>query len=163
MLSNDLYSEARQAFEKSIIYYNGSPVGTVAACDSQMDSLNYNHCFVRDFAVSAMALLMNDEVKIVRNFLVETLKLQSDEKVMDCFKPGKGLMPASFIIKDFNGKETVKGDFGELAIAKVAPVDSGFWWLIILRAYVKASGDLSLARTSEFQTGIKLILGRSKK
>ncbi|MEM7716507.1 MAG: glycoside hydrolase 100 family protein, partial [Cyanobacteria bacterium P01_A01_bin.68] len=51
-----------------------------------------------------------------------------------------------------------KGDFGELAIAKVAPVDSGFWWLIILRAYVRASGDLSLARTVEFQRGIKLIL-----
>ena len=158
MIPSNLYSEARQALEKSIIYYNGSPVGTVAACDSQMDSLNYNHCFVRDFAVSAMALLMNNEVEIVRNFLVETLKLQSGEKVMDCFKPGKGLMPASFIIDDVNGKETVKGDFGELAIAKVAPVDSGFWWLIILRAYVRASGDLSLARTVEFQRGIKLIL-----
>ena len=158
MIPSNLYSEARQALEKSIIYYNGSPVGTVAACDSQMDSLNYNHCFVRDFAVSAMALLMNNEVEIVRNFLVETLKLQSGEKVMDCFKPGKGFMPASFIIDDVNGKETVKGDFGELAIAKVAPVDSGFWWLIILRAYVRASGDLSLARTVEFQRGIKLIL-----
>ena len=158
MLPSNLYSEAREALEKSIIYYDGSPVGTVAACDSQMDSLNYNHCFVRDFAVSAMALLMNGQAEIVRNFLVETLKLQSGEKVMDCFKPGKGLMPASFIIKDDNDKETVKGDFGELAIASVAPVDSGFWWLIILRAYVKATGDLSLARTSEFQRGIKLIL-----
>ena len=158
MLPSNLYSEAREALEKSIIYYDGSPVGTVAACDSQMDSLNYNHCFVRDFAVSAMALLMNGQAEIVLNFLVETLKLQSGEKVMDCFKPGKGLMPASFIIKDDNGKETVKGDFGELAIASVAPVDSGFWWLIILRAYVKATVDLSLARTVEFQRGIKLIL-----
>ncbi|MCJ8280502.1 MAG: glycoside hydrolase 100 family protein [Rivularia sp. ALOHA_DT_140] len=158
VLSDDLYLEARKALEKSIIYYHGNPVGTVAACVSQKHALNYSHCFVRDFAVSAMAFLMNGQLEIVRNFLVETLKLQSCDKVMDCFKPGQGLMPASFLISNIDGTETVKPDFGEMAIARVAPVDSGFWWLLILRAYVRASGDLSLARSAEFQKGIKLIL-----
>lgn len=159
LFSSSLRKEARQALEKAIINYHGVPVGTVAANDSQTDPVNYNHCFVRDFAVSAMAFLMNGEVEIVRNFLVETLKLQSCEREMDCFKPGQGLMPASFIIENnADGKEIIKADFGELAIARVTPVDSGFWWLLILRAYVRASGDLSLARMGEFQKGIKLIL-----
>ncbi|WP_026086115.1 MULTISPECIES: glycoside hydrolase 100 family protein [Fischerella] len=49
-------------------------------------------------------------------------------------------------------------DFGEHAIAKVPPVDSCLWWIILLRAYVKATGDISLAHKTEFQQGIKLIL-----
>ncbi|MEO1376576.1 MAG: glycoside hydrolase 100 family protein [Cyanobacteria bacterium J06635_10] len=159
VFSSKLNSGARQALEQAIISYHGTQLGTVAAYDPQADALNYNHCFVRDFAVSAMTFLMNGELEIVRNFLVETLKLQSCEKEMDCFKPGQGLMPASFIIKhNIAGEEIIKADFGELAIARVAPVDSGFWWLLILRAYVRTSGDLSLARTGEFQKGIKLIL-----
>lgn len=36
-------------------------------------------------------------------------------------------------------------DFGESAIGRVAPVDSGFWWIILLRAYTKSTGDSSLA------------------
>jgi hypothetical protein len=81
-------------------------------------------------------------------------------------------------------------DFGEAAIGRVAPVDSGklnfspsifhwrsgvwlltlltfsyvimpilgLWWIILLRAYGKCSGDLSLQERIDVQTGIKMIL-----
>ncbi|WP_287256767.1 glycoside hydrolase 100 family protein, partial [Moorena sp. SIO4E2] len=92
----NLIDAAWQALEDSIIDYQGHPVGTVASKDSDMEALNYDQCFTRDFAVSAMALLMRGKGEIVRNFLIETLGLQSREKHMDCFKAGLGLMPASF-------------------------------------------------------------------
>ncbi|WP_198954087.1 glycoside hydrolase 100 family protein [Moorena bouillonii] len=154
----NLIEAAWQALEDSIIYYQGHPVGTVASKDSDMEALNYDQCFTRDFAVSAMALLMKGKGEIVRNFLIETLGLQSREKHMDCFKAGQGLMPASFKVIHKNEKEYLGADFGEHAIARVAPVDSGLWWLLVLRAYVKATGDQALAHQTRFQRGIKLVL-----
>lgn len=51
---------------------------------------------------------------------------------MDCYSPGQGLMPASFKVRtvplDGNGEafeEVLDPDFGESAIGRVAPVDSG--------------------------------------
>ena len=51
---------------------------------------------------------------------------------MDCYSPGQGLMPASFKttvvpLDGNNGKfeEVLHPDFGESAIGRVAPVDSG--------------------------------------
>ncbi|MEH2092350.1 glycoside hydrolase 100 family protein, partial [Nostoc sp.] len=55
-------------------------------------------------------------------------------------------------------EEDVVADFGEQAIARVPPIDSCMWWILLLRAYEKATGDLSLARQPDFQAGIKLIL-----
>jgi hypothetical protein len=49
-------------------------------------------------------------------------------------------------------------DFGESAIGRVAPVDSGFWWIFLLRAYTKSTGDTSLAEMPECQKGMRLIL-----
>ena len=71
-------------------------------------------------------------------------------------------MPASFKVDG----DRIIPDFGESAmllrrkapIARVAPVDSGFWWLFVLRAYVKATGDLDLAHQPNFQPGIRLLL-----
>ncbi|NJK47644.1 alkaline invertase [Candidatus Gracilibacteria bacterium] len=143
---------------KSIIYYQGQPVGTFAANDPNMDALNYDQCFIRDFVPSALAFLMKGQSEIVRNFLKITLALQSHEPQMDAFKPGPGLMPASFKIESKDGKEYLTADFGEHAIARVPPVDSCLWWIILLRAYTKATGDLSLSHQTEFQEGIKLIL-----
>jgi len=155
---NSLTEAAWRALEESIVTVNGRSVGTVAARDPNADSLNYDQCFTRDFAVSALAFLMCGKTDIVRNFLGETLALQSREKMMDCFRPGQGLMPASFKVESKNGKEELTPDFGEHAIARVAPVDSGFWWLILLRAYVKASGDTALVRQPQIQQGIRFIL-----
>jgi hypothetical protein len=51
---------------------------------------------------------------------------------VDCYSPGQGLMPASFKVKTvpLDGsneafEEVLDPDFGESAIGRVAPVDSG--------------------------------------
>ncbi len=150
--------EARKILEAAIIYYRGKPVGTVAAQDAEVEALNYDQCFVRDFVSSALVFLVEGKPEIVRNFLVEVLALQSCERHLDCFKPGQGLMPASFKVVVKDGEEYLVADFGEQAIARVAPIDACFWWLIVLRAYVKATGDLALAHQADFQQGIRLIL-----
>jgi len=155
---SDMMSEAWKALEDSIIYYYGQPVGTVAARDPDVEALNYNQCFVRDFVSSALIFLMKGKTEIVRNFLVETLALQSETKQMDYFNAGQGLMPASFKVASSYGEQYLTADFGEHAIARVTPVDSCLWWLILLRAYVRATGDISLAHQADFQKGIVLIL-----
>ncbi|HEY9742391.1 MAG TPA: glycoside hydrolase 100 family protein, partial [Coleofasciculaceae cyanobacterium] len=47
-------AEAWKALEDSIIYYYGRPVGSVAALDPEVEPLNYNQCFIRDFVSSAL-------------------------------------------------------------------------------------------------------------
>ncbi|KZL49451.1 alkaline invertase [Nodularia spumigena CENA596] len=156
--NDQLDAKAWKLLEESIIYYKGQPIGTIAAHDPELDALNYDQCFFRDFVPSALVFLMAGKPEIVRNFLVETLKLQSHEKQMDCFEPGAGLMPASFKVEHQGDEEFIVADFGEQAIARVPPIDSCMWWIILLRAYEKATGDVDLARQPEFQVGIKLIL-----
>ena len=158
MINTAMMDVAWRELEKSVIHYRGEPVGTVAARDPCSDALNYNQCFTRDFAVSALAFLMRGETDMVRNFLTVMVEMQRREKHMNCFKAGRGLMPASFAVKKSDNGEDLVADFGEHAIARVAPVDSGFWWLILLRAYVHASGDTNLAGQAEFQQAIKLIV-----
>jgi hypothetical protein len=68
MKKHDLVSEAKTLLEKSIIYYHGRPIGTVAAINPGLSVLNYDQCFVRDFVLSALAFLTNNQPEIVRNF-----------------------------------------------------------------------------------------------
>ncbi|OWM74983.1 hypothetical protein CDL15_Pgr021334 [Punica granatum] len=152
--------DAWEALRKSIVNFRGQPVGTIAALDHSVEELNYDQVFVRDFVPSALAFLMNGETEIVRNFLLKTLRLQSREKMVDQFKLGEGVMPASFKVIHHPARnyETLTADFGESAIGRVAPVDSGFWWIILLRAYTKSTGDTSLAELPECQRGMRLIL-----
>ncbi|KAF5744987.1 alkaline/neutral invertase B [Tripterygium wilfordii] len=155
-----IVADAWDQLNQSVVYFKGEPVGTMAAVDSSSDALNYDQVFVRDFVPSALAYLMNDEPDIVKNFLLRTVQLQSKVKSVDCFTLGKGVMPASFkVLQDPVRKcDTLIADFGEAAIGRVAPVDSGFWWIILLRAYTKSTGDYSLAHMPECQRGMKLIL-----
>ncbi|KAF5206512.1 Alkaline/neutral invertase A protein [Thalictrum thalictroides] len=158
--------EAWKLLEESVVNYCGAPVGTVAANDpADKLPLNYDQVFIRDFVPSALAFLLKGEGEIVRNFLLHTLQLQSWEKTVDCYSPGQGLMPASFKVRtvplDGSGgatEEVLDPDFGESAIGRVAPVDSGLWWIILLRAYGKITGDYALQERVDIQTGIKLIL-----
>jgi len=145
---------AWEILEKAIIHYQGNPVGVVAARDSQLQAVNYDQCFTRDFAVAALAFLMHGKTDIVRNFLSQMIELQNRNKQMDCFQPSQGLMPASFKVEG----NQIYTDFGESAIARVAPVDSGFWWLLTLRAYLQASGDWELVQHPSMQQAIRLIL-----
>ncbi|KAJ6386024.1 hypothetical protein OIU77_029063 [Salix suchowensis] len=130
------------------------------ALDNSEEQVNYDQVFVRDFVPSALAFLMNGEPEIVKNFILKTLRLQSWEKKIDRFQLGEGVMPASFkVLHDpVRNNETLMADFGESAIGRVAPVDSGFWWIFLLRAYTKSTGDTSLAEKPECQKGMRLIL-----
>ena len=113
---------------------------------------------MRDFVPSGLAFLMSGEPEIVKNFLLKTLRLQAREKKFDHFKLGEGAMPASFKVLHKKDEEELQADFGESAIGRVAPVDSGFWWIILLRAYTKSTGDRSLVEMPECQKGMRLIL-----
>ncbi|XP_051116364.1 alkaline/neutral invertase E, chloroplastic-like isoform X2 [Andrographis paniculata] len=164
--SKSVEDEAWELLKESVVYYCGSPVGTIAAQDLTSSSVqNYDQVFIRDFIPSGIAFLLKGEYEIVRNFILHTLQLQSWEKTMDCHSPGQGLMPASFKVRtvpldgdDSATEEVLDPDFGEAAIGRVAPVDSGLWWIILLRAYGKCSGDLSVQERVDVQTGIKMIL-----
>lgn len=158
IIDSKIIEDAWRLLEESIVYYQDRPVGTVGALDREVEALNYDQCFVRDFVSSALVFLTHGRADIVRNFLVETLALQNSEKQMDSFNAGQGLMPASFKVEAWNGKQYLTADFGEHAIGRVTPVDSGLWWIILLRAYVKATGDMALAHRPDFQRGIILIL-----
>jgi hypothetical protein len=154
----DVEQAARAALDASLMNRGGRPVGTVAARDVRPEPLNYHHCFTRDFFVSALVFLADGRAEIVRGFLEVLVELHSRERSMDCFQPGRGLMPASFVVSTGDDGEQLVADFGEHAIARVTPVDSGFWWLLLLRAYTRVSGDDSLARRQEFQRSIRLIV-----
>lgn len=153
-----LVQDAQKLLEQSIIYYQGHPVGTVAARDPDIAPLNYDQCFIRDFVPSALLFLIQGKTEIVRNFLAYTLALQQRDKQMDCYEPGPGLMPASFKVMGKESEQYLIADFGHHAIGRVPPVDSCLWWIILLRAYVKATGDTALAHQPEFQKGVKYIL-----
>ncbi|XP_074311289.1 alkaline/neutral invertase A, mitochondrial-like [Silene latifolia] len=163
---SEMEKEAWRLLKNSVVTYCNSPVGTLAACDPNDKSpLNYDQVFIRDFVPSALAFLMKGEGEIVKNFLLHTLQLQSWEKTVDCYSPGQGLMPASFKVRTVpldgnNGtfEEVLDPDFGESAIGRVAPVDSGLWWIILLRAYGKLTGDSTLQERVDVQTGMRLIL-----
>ncbi|WVZ75191.1 hypothetical protein U9M48_023273 [Paspalum notatum var. saurae] len=164
--ASSVEDEAWELLRESVVYYCGSPVGTIAANDpNDSDPVNYDQVFIRDFIPSGIAFLLKGEYEIVRNFILHTLQLQSWEKTMDCHSPGQGLMPASFKVRTIplDGdedatEEVLDPDFGEAAIGRVAPVDSGLWWIILLRAYGKCSGDLSVQERIDVQTGMKMIL-----
>jgi hypothetical protein len=155
---NDAESEAWEALEKSIIYYQGRPIGTVAAYDKSIEALNYDQVFIRDFVSSALLFLIKGKPDIVRNFLEETLKLQPKNRQLDAYKPGRGLIPASFKVVCHGEQEYLEADFGEHAIARVTPVDSCLWWILLLRAYVVSTKDFALVHRPEFQEGIRLIM-----
>ena len=113
MVSN-LFDEAWQVLESAIVEFDGNPIGTVAARDPGVAALNYDQVFTRDFAVSAIAFLLNDKKNIVKNFLSAAVDLQSREKQLDCFQAGEGLMPASFKVEaGDSGKQELVPDFGE--------------------------------------------------
>lgn len=150
--------QAWEALEASIIYYQGRPVGTIAARDPDSAALNYDQCFIRDFISSALLFLIKGRTEIVRNFLEEALKLQPKTGELDCSKPSRGLMPASFKIQSIQGREYLKADFGDHAIGRVAPADACLWWIILLRAYVIATQDKALAARDDFQEGIRVAM-----
>ena len=155
---SDADALAKRLLDQARVHFQGRCIGTMAAVGSHQPELNYRQIFVRDFAVSAAAFLLDDEPTIVRNFLETTLSLQSVADTFDCLEPGRGLMPASFRPAGEPGSVHLDPDYGEESIARVTPVDSMFWWVIVLGWYVRATGDRGLAERADFQQGIQLTL-----
>ncbi len=183
-MNDNFIAEAENRLQESVRVYKGKPVGTVAASEtvSVEEQVNYNECFIRDFFPSGLAFLMQGRREIVKNFLEVTLGLQLDlESSMEgeglfpevrrslltqnvqngeWVRPGEGLMPASFLVVH---QQEIKADFGQRAIGRVTPVDSGLWWVFLLRCYEKACEKANvpeekIAHRPEFQRGIKLLL-----
>ncbi len=158
MGNRTIEEKAWEALERTIIYYRGQPVGTIAASDPDIAALNYDQCFIRDFFSSALLFLIKGKPAIVRNFLEATLKLQPKTGQLDCSKPSRGLMPASFKIKTAGTQEYIVADFGDHAIGRVAPADACLWWVILLRAYAISTQDWAMVHRDDFQEGIRVIL-----
>lgn len=184
MEENALEIEAMRILVESLISYKGSLVGTPAAYTPKKnrkenertkvskEMLNYDQVFIRDFIPVALLFLIKGDFEItingklelvkgkeiVKNFLEVTLELHQQERSSTFLNTGRVLMPASFKIIKKQGKEKLEPDFGQHAIARVTPVDSSLWWIILLRAYWKATGKTALVHRIDFQEGIRLIL-----
>ncbi|XP_073152460.1 probable alkaline/neutral invertase F [Henckelia pumila] len=160
----NMMDEAWELLARAYVNFKGQRVGALATINDESggETLNYNQVFVRDFVPCGLACLMKTDadVDIVKNFLLKTLHLQGWEKRIDNFTLGEGVMPASFKVglDPERQKEILQADFGGTAIGRVAPVDSGFWWIILLRSYTKCTHDYSLSELPEVQRGMKLVL-----
>ncbi|MGP0630026.1 glycoside hydrolase 100 family protein [Nitrospina sp. 32_T5] len=151
--------EARQLLEDAIIHHKGRPVGTAAARDPNLASPNYADCFIRDFFPAALVFLNEGKPDIVKNFLETVLELRNQQRQVSGHQIHPGVMPASFHIEQSeDGAENLVSDFGDRAIGRVAPVDSMMWWVLLLGAYVRKTGDRELAHTDAFQNGMRLSL-----
>jgi hypothetical protein len=151
-------AQAMSVLNTATVRYQGADVGTVAALETGTHTVNYDQIFTRDFFVSGLAFLLAGKYEIVKNFLGATSDLQQTENSEDCFHAPRGLMPASFKVIKQNGEESLDADFGEKAIGRVTPVDSSLWWLLLMRMYIKASGDKAIASEDKTCGSIKRIL-----
>jgi hypothetical protein len=150
---------AYELLRASIVHYRGKPVGTVAAFHPELPAANYAECFVRDFVPGALVFLHDGEPEIVEHFLRTVLAASFSQRSMAGYDLVLGVMPASFkIIEESPGHETIKSDFGDRAIGRVAPVDSVMWWVALLHRYVALTGHQALAHEPEFQEGLRAIL-----
>lgn len=74
---SSIEDEALHLLQESVVYYCGTPVGTIAAkVLTDGNDLNYDQVFIRDFIPSGIAFLLKGEYDIVRNFILHTLQLQ---------------------------------------------------------------------------------------
>ncbi len=161
----------------SLKKYDNKWIGTPAVCHFKSDNLNfenllnYDQIFIRDFVPVALLFLIKNTLppkreesqeieingkEIVYNFLNVTLKMHQEarQKKFNSLV----LMPASFKVHSEGELQYLEPDFGDRAIARVTPVDSSLWWIILLRAYCQAVGNNSLAHREDFQECIRLIL-----
>ncbi len=158
-MDNKVIKSAYELLRKSILSYQGKPVGTAAAVYDTLHAANYRECFIRDFVPSALVFLMDGETDIVKNFLNVVVALREQQSVMEGHERAEGLMPASFNVpRDLDEDTIPSADFGDRAIGRVAPVDSAMWWMLLLRAYVITTGDKSIAYSAHMQESMRSIL-----
>lgn len=159
MHNSETLEAAYRVLEQAKVLYQGEPVGNIASNDPNAPAENYADCFVRDFVPSAFVYLLDGEPQIVRNFLSLILKLRDQQEEQEGHQLLPRVMPASFkVLFREDGGQEVHADFGDRAIGRVAPVDSMMWWVLLLYAYVRITGDVAFSRSPEVQRGIRLIV-----
>lgn len=150
-------------YDKAIVYFQGMPIGTVAAIPQKKQiytdhhlqeiapdpDLNYNEIFIRDNIPVMIFFLLDNRADIVKNFLNTCLQLQSQEpRTM-------GIFPTSFYID----RDHLVADYGQRAIGRVVSVDATLWWAILAHAYVNKTGDRAWLEQESVQLGIRHLLG----
>lgn len=152
-------ADAYRLLDDAVIRYQGHPVGTMASLDPRAPAENYRDCFVRDFVSAAFLMLLEGRSDVVREFLAMILRMRGQQEELEGQQVAPGVLPASFrVITLDDGSEQLSADFGDRAIGRVAPVDSMMWWAVLLRAYVRYTGDTAFAHTPEVQRGLRMIL-----
>ena len=161
----DAFDDAIGLLSNSVMTYQGRPVGTVAAMDPNAQvAENYHDCFIRDFIPSALVFLADGNCTIVRNFLLTVLELRSQHGRIHGHDLEPAMLPASFRVHhDPEHGESIRADFGDHAIGRVAPVDAMMWWVILLGLYHRVSGDTELAPDARVQRAVRAILSLSLK
>lgn len=154
MERKDLIEAAWGLLEENACRLDGEPVGVLAADDDTFDTVNYNQIFVRDQALVALAQLLHGRFDMTRSFLSLVADLQYCEEHGGSFNPPRGAMPVSFAVKD----NRAEPDHGQHAIARVAPIDSNFWWLLVLYAYGRTSGDQAFIASDPIQKAVRQCL-----
>ena len=83
MIESALQS-AYRVLQDSVIHYRGKPVGTMAACDPEGLAVeNYQDCFIRDFAVSAVVVWPKNSSVLIYQHLLVVFDLTTMRKVYD--------------------------------------------------------------------------------
>jgi len=161
-VSSDPIAAAHRLVEEAVVTFEDHRIGTVASHAPHFrGAANYGECFVRDFVVSALVFLSDDEPDsdIVRDFLVTVAGLAAGQTGMRGHDLHPGVLPASFsLAADGEGEQRLVADFGNRAIGRVAPVDSIMWWTILLGLYGRVSGDRELAAREEVRQTIRRCL-----
>ena len=152
-------ADAYRLLDDAVIRYQGHPIGTMASLDPRAPADNYRDCFVRDFVSTAFLMLLEGRSEVVREFLALILRMRGQQEELEGQQIAPGVLPASFrVVTLDDGSEELSADFGDRAIGRVAPVDSMMWWTVLLRAYVRFTGDTAFAHTPEVQRGLRMIL-----
>ncbi|XP_056694356.1 alkaline/neutral invertase CINV1 [Spinacia oleracea] len=117
---------------------------------------------MRDVPSVVACLIENTpEANIMKIFLLKILQLQRRRRKKDNFTLGEGLMLVSFKVEIDEKYKSVKelrvADYDCNATGRVVPIDSLFWWPILLQSYEKRTRDYSLVDTPEVQKGMKCI------
>jgi len=152
-------ADAYRLMDDAVIRYQGNPVGTMASLDPRAPAENYRDCFVRDFVSAGFLMLLEGRSEVVREFLAMILRMRGQQEELEGQQVAPGVLPASFrVVTLDDGSEELSADFGDRAIGRVAPVDSMMWWAVLLRAYVRYTGDTAFAHAPEVQRGLRMIL-----
>ena len=149
----ELRKAAEHIVEEAIVQKDGRPIGTVACTDHRVeDMINYDQIFVRDGVVTSYYFLLTGREQRVADFLSTLASIRYRGEISNCFRPPPGSMPVSFKITE-EGDYAV--DYGEQAIARVSPVDSVLWWIILLRAYHRSGHDPAFVEQEEIQSALR--------